>query len=70
MKKFQLEDLYPDFNLLSLYSSGGHINPTVTFSLCLLGREPWRKFPVYFLGQTLGAFLGSGIIFSMYFGEF
>ncbi|XP_056586188.1 aquaporin-3b isoform X3 [Triplophysa dalaica] len=47
--------------------SGGHINPTVTFSLCLLGREPWRKFPVYFLGQTLGAFLGSGIIFSMYF---
>ncbi|KAI7795916.1 aquaporin-3b [Triplophysa rosa] len=47
--------------------SGGHINPTVTFSLCLLGREPWRKFPVYFLGQTLGAFLGSGIIFGMYF---
>ncbi|XP_051537304.1 aquaporin-3-like isoform X1 [Myxocyprinus asiaticus] len=47
--------------------SGGHINPTVTFSLCLLGREPWRKFPVYFLSQTLGAFLGSGIIFGMYF---
>ncbi|XP_067279047.1 aquaporin-3b [Pseudorasbora parva] len=47
--------------------SGGHINPTVTFSLCLLGREPWRKFPVYFLSQTLGAFLGSGIIFAMYF---
>ncbi|XP_048023265.1 aquaporin-3b [Megalobrama amblycephala] len=46
--------------------SGGHINPTVTFSLCLLGREPWRKFPVYFLSQTLGAFLGSGIIFGMY----
>ncbi|XP_056302613.1 aquaporin-3b [Danio aesculapii] len=47
--------------------SGGHINPTVTFSLCLLGREPWRKFPVYFLAQTVGAFLGSGIIFGMYF---
>ncbi|KTG46031.1 hypothetical protein cypCar_00002426 [Cyprinus carpio] len=46
--------------------SGGHINPTVTFSLCLLGREPWRKFPVFFLAQTLGAFLGSGIIFGMY----
>ncbi|XP_050949390.1 aquaporin-3b [Labeo rohita] len=46
--------------------SGGHINPTVTFSLCLLGREPWRKFPVYFLAQTLGAFLGAGIIFGMY----
>uniref|UniRef100_A0A8C1Z3S7 Aquaporin-3 n=1 Tax=Cyprinus carpio TaxID=7962 RepID=A0A8C1Z3S7_CYPCA len=47
--------------------SGGHINPSVTFALCLLGREPWRKFPVYFLAQTLGAFLGSGIIFGMYF---
>ncbi|NP_001159593.1 aquaporin-3b [Danio rerio] len=47
--------------------SGGHINPTVTFSLCLLGREPWRKFPVYFLAQTVGAFLGAGIIFGMYF---
>ncbi|TRY60809.1 hypothetical protein DNTS_003147 [Danionella cerebrum] len=47
--------------------SGGHINPTVTYALCLLGREPWRKFPVYFLSQTLGAFLGSGIIFGMYF---
>lgn len=48
---------------------GGHINPTVTFSLCLLGREPWKKFPVYFLAQTIGGFLGSGIIFSMYFGK-
>uniref|UniRef100_A0AAR2IX08 Aquaporin-3 n=1 Tax=Pygocentrus nattereri TaxID=42514 RepID=A0AAR2IX08_PYGNA len=47
--------------------SGGHLNPTVTFALCMLGREPWKKFPVYFLFQTLGAFLGSGIIFGMYF---
>ncbi|XP_059906330.1 aquaporin-3-like [Gadus macrocephalus] len=47
-------------------SVGGHLNPTVTFALCLLGREPWRKFPVYFLFQTLGAFLGAGIIFGIY----
>ncbi|KAL6465521.1 hypothetical protein MHYP_G00256540 [Metynnis hypsauchen] len=46
--------------------SGGHLNPAVTFALCLLGREKWRKFPVYFLFQTLGAFLGAGIIFGMY----
>lgn len=69
------EDLISNvpFNLLRnahLCFAGGHINPTVTFSLCLLGREPWRKFPVYFLAQTLGAFLGSGIIFGMYIGEF
>ncbi|XP_058270870.1 aquaporin-3b [Hemibagrus wyckioides] len=47
--------------------SGGHLNPAVTFALCILGREPWKKFPVYFIFQTVGAFLGSGIIFGMYF---
>ena len=50
-------------------SVGGHLNPAVTFALCLLGREPWRKLPVYFLFQTLGAFLGAGIIFAMYSGR-
>ncbi|KAF4074396.1 hypothetical protein AMELA_G00238940 [Ameiurus melas] len=47
--------------------SGGHLNPAVTFALCLLGREKWRKFPVYFLFQTLGGFFGAGIIFGMYY---
>ncbi|KAM6965739.1 aquaporin-3a [Aplochiton taeniatus] len=47
--------------------SGGHLNPCVTFALCLLGREPWRKFPMYFLFQTVGAFLGAGIIFGLYY---
>ncbi|KAF7651431.1 hypothetical protein LDENG_00111280 [Lucifuga dentata] len=47
--------------------SGGHLNPAVTFALCLLGRERWRKFPVYFAFQTLGAFLGAAIIFGMYY---
>ncbi|CAL8387612.1 unnamed protein product [Boreogadus saida] len=32
----------------------GHLNPAVAFALCPLGREPWRKIPVYFLFQTLG----------------
>uniref|UniRef100_A0AAZ3RNJ4 Aquaporin-3 n=1 Tax=Oncorhynchus tshawytscha TaxID=74940 RepID=A0AAZ3RNJ4_ONCTS len=50
-----------------LVSGQANRTPTVTFALCLLGREPWRKFPVFFLFQTLGAFLGSGIIFGMYF---
>uniref|UniRef100_A0A8C9V4W2 Aquaporin-3 n=2 Tax=Scleropages formosus TaxID=113540 RepID=A0A8C9V4W2_SCLFO len=47
--------------------SGGHLNPAVTLALCILGREKWRKFPVYFAFQTLGAFLGAGIIFGLYF---
>uniref|UniRef100_A0A3Q0REZ5 Aquaporin-3 n=1 Tax=Amphilophus citrinellus TaxID=61819 RepID=A0A3Q0REZ5_AMPCI len=47
--------------------SGGHLNPAVTFALCLLGRERWRKFPMYFLFQTIGAFFGAAIIFGMYY---
>ncbi|XP_074546345.1 aquaporin-3-like [Halichoeres trimaculatus] len=46
--------------------SGGHLNPAVTFALCLLGREPWRKFPLFFFFQTLGAFLGAAVVFGMY----
>ncbi|XP_051971393.1 aquaporin-3a [Xyrauchen texanus] len=46
--------------------SGGHLNPAVTFALCILGREQWRKFPVYFFFQTLGSFLGAAIIFAEY----
>lgn len=47
--------------------SGGHLNPAVTFALCLLGRERWKKFPMYFLFQTIGAFLGAAVIFGMYY---
>ncbi|CAL8406195.1 unnamed protein product [Arctogadus glacialis] len=50
----------------SLRIRGGHLNPAVTFALCLLGREPWRKFLVYFLFQMFGAFLGAKIIFGIY----
>lgn len=49
---------------------GGHLNPAVTFALCLLGRAKWRKFPVYFLFQTIGSFLGAAIIFAEYHGTF
>lgn len=48
---------------------GAHLNPAVTFAMCFLAREPWIKLPVYTLAQTLGAFLGAGIIFGLYYGE-
>ncbi|XP_007895329.1 aquaporin-3-like [Callorhinchus milii] len=47
--------------------SGAHLNPAVTFALCLLAREPWIKFPLFSLAQILGGFLGAGIIFGLYF---
>ncbi|XP_072878294.1 aquaporin-3 isoform X2 [Chlorocebus sabaeus] len=47
--------------------SGAHLNPAVTFAMCFLAREPWIKLPVYTLAQTLGAFLGAGIVFGLYY---
>ncbi|KAM4809942.1 aquaporin-3 [Rhinophrynus dorsalis] len=47
--------------------SGGHLNPAVTFALCLTAKEPWIKFPIYTIAQTLGAFLGAGIVYGLYF---
>ncbi|XP_062984785.1 aquaporin-3-like [Elgaria multicarinata webbii] len=47
--------------------SGGHLNPAVTFAMCLMAREPWIKLPIYAIAQTIGAFLGAGIVFGLYF---
>ncbi|XP_006123059.1 aquaporin-3 [Pelodiscus sinensis] len=47
--------------------SGGHLNPAVTFAMCLMAREPWIKLPIYILAQTIGAFLGAGIVFGLYY---
>lgn len=49
--------------------SGAHLNPAVTFAMCFLAREPWIKLPIYALAQTLGAFLGAGIVFGLYYGK-
>ncbi|KAE8636846.1 hypothetical protein XENTR_v10003165 [Xenopus tropicalis] len=53
--------------LISGQVSGGHLNPAVTFALCIMAREPWIKFPIYSFAQTLGAFLGAGIIYGLYY---
>lgn len=49
--------------------SGGHINPAVSFAMCLFGRMKWFKFPFYVGAQFLGAFVGSAILFGIYYGE-
>ncbi|XP_063170151.1 aquaporin-9 [Candoia aspera] len=45
--------------------SGGHINPAVSFALCLSGKMKWVKFPVYVLAQCFGAFLGAALVFGI-----
>ncbi|XP_064474915.1 aquaporin-7-like [Ornithodoros turicata] len=46
--------------------SGGHVNPVVTTSFASVGRLPWRKVPHYILGQHLGAFVASAILYFNY----
>ncbi|VUC23231.1 unnamed protein product [Clonostachys rosea] len=47
--------------------SGGHLNPAVTFCNCLFRGHPWRKLPVYALGQLLGAMAGAFIVYGTYY---
>lgn len=55
--------------MLGIYvagDSGAFLNPAITFSNCLYRQLPWRRFPVYFLAQILGGFVGSGIVYGNY----
>ncbi|OBS67623.1 hypothetical protein A6R68_03886 [Neotoma lepida] len=47
--------------------SGAHMNAAVTFTNCALGRIPWKKFPVYVLGQFLGSFLAAATTYLLFF---
>lgn len=39
----------------------------MTLSLAVFRGFPWKKVPVFFLAQTLGAMCGAGIIYANYF---
>uniref|UniRef100_A0A8C8REH3 AQP7 protein n=1 Tax=Pelusios castaneus TaxID=367368 RepID=A0A8C8REH3_9SAUR len=47
--------------------SGAHMNASITFTHCVLGRLPWRKLPVYIIGQFLGSFVAAALMFCMYY---
>ncbi|KAH0260101.1 aquaporin, partial [Aureobasidium melanogenum] len=38
----------------------------VTFSSCVFRKFPWKKFPIYALAQTLGAFCAAGVVYGNY----
>ncbi|XP_051901655.1 aquaporin-9-like [Pristis pectinata] len=46
--------------------SGAHLNPAVSFSMCLLGRFQWRKLPFYMFFQTLGGFVGAAVVYGVH----
>jgi glycerol uptake facilitator protein len=47
--------------------SGAHLNPAVTLAMATTGRMPWSKVPHYILAQLIGAFLGAGLMFGVYY---
>ncbi|KAG9489421.1 hypothetical protein GDO78_005410 [Eleutherodactylus coqui] len=47
--------------------SGGHVNPAVSFGMCVAGKMPWVKLPFYVSGQFLGAITGSAAVFGVYY---
>ncbi|XP_020847086.1 aquaporin-10 [Phascolarctos cinereus] len=47
--------------------SGAHLNPAFSLSLCLTGRLPWAKLPIYILVQLLAAFSASGVTYVLYY---
>jgi aquaglyceroporin related protein len=38
----------------------------VTFANCVFRKFPWRKFPIYAIAQTLGAFCASLVVYANY----
>jgi len=55
--------------MLGVYTggiSGAHLNPAVTLANCIFRKFPWRKFPIYLVAQTLGAFIASGVVYANY----
>lgn len=47
--------------------SGGHLNPAISFSMCLHKKLPWVDMSLYILSQMVGGFIGSLIVFCIYY---
>jgi len=46
--------------------SGAHLNPAVSLTLAIFRGFSWAKLPLYWLAQTVGAFLGAFVIYINY----
>ncbi|KAF6073913.1 aquaporin 10 [Phyllostomus discolor] len=47
--------------------SGAHLNPAFSLAMCLLGRFPWVKLPIYSLVHLVSAFCASGATYALYY---
>lgn len=55
--------------LVSIKLSGAHLNLAVTVSLATLRKFDYKKIPFYFLGQLIGAILGTGLVHLLFYGS-
>ena len=44
------------------------MNPAVTLAFAVVRRLPWKKVPVYWAAQMLGAFVASACVYGVYYG--
>ena len=52
---------------VSMGVSGGHLNPSISLGLAVVGKFQWWKVPFYWLAQFLGAFMSAVINYLYYF---
>ncbi|XP_064629779.1 aquaporin-7-like [Lineus longissimus] len=52
---------------ISFKASGGHVNPAITLGFAVLGLVKWRRVPLYFLAQILGAFASSPVVYGFFY---
>lgn len=50
--------------------SGAHLNPAVSLAFFMQGSIIFSEFAVYVVAQLIGAFLGAGLIYQLYFNHF
>ncbi|XP_073234831.1 aquaporin-7-like [Porites lutea] len=47
--------------------SGANMNPALTLAFAAAKRLPWKKVPVYWTAQVLGAFVASACVYGVYY---
>ncbi|MED6258736.1 hypothetical protein ATANTOWER_011635 [Ataeniobius toweri] len=47
--------------------SGAHMNGAVSFTMCVFGRLPWKRLPLYIFVQLFGSFLAAATIYAIYY---
>ncbi len=55
--------------IVSVRISGAHLNPAVTLAMASSGRMSWKSVPHYILAQMIGAFIGAGLVFLVFYAK-